>query len=127
MTISAVNPRPQDFKWANDKAANLREPIQGLKDKGWQYADIPTASNFNWLFNEIGTWQHYLESRSDQTADDLLQLSERLENTKVELKILTRQLKSVFELLLAVRTKLLEHHPFPPLPVLIMNFGADID
>jgi hypothetical protein len=41
------------FKWAYGPNANLREPIIGLKEKGWQYADIPTAANFNWLFNQI--------------------------------------------------------------------------
>jgi hypothetical protein len=42
-----------DFKWAYGNNANLKEPIATLKEKGWQYADIPTASNFNWIFNQI--------------------------------------------------------------------------
>lgn len=120
-------PRPNDFSWAHSPKANLKEPFDDLKEQGWSYGDTPTAANFNWLFQEIGTWHQYLEDRSNQTADDLLKLTERLENTNVDLKILTRELKSVFELLIAVRTKVLEHHPFPPLPGLIMNFGADID
>jgi hypothetical protein len=42
-----------DFKWAYGREANVKEPITALKEKGWQYADVPTASNFNWLFNKI--------------------------------------------------------------------------
>jgi hypothetical protein len=42
-----------NFKWAHGDNANLKEPIPALKEKGWQYADVPTASNFNWLFNKI--------------------------------------------------------------------------
>ena len=120
-------PRPNDFNWAHGPKANLKEPFDDLKEQGWNYGDTPTAANFNWLFHEIGTWHKYLESHSNQTADDILKLSERLENTNTDLRILTRQLKSVFELLIAVRTKVLEHHPSPLLAGLIMNFGDNSD
>ena len=42
-----------DFKWAYGRDAHLKEPTATLKEKGWQYADIPTASNVNWLFNTV--------------------------------------------------------------------------
>lgn len=53
MSNPTANLRPQEFKWAHERNANLREPVAALKEKGWQYADVPTASNFNWLFNQI--------------------------------------------------------------------------
>lgn len=42
-----------DFKWAFGVKANVKEPLPALQENGWQYADIPTASNFNWLFNGL--------------------------------------------------------------------------
>src|SRR5580700_10993862 len=84
--MTNINPRPQDFTWANDRGANLREPIQGLKERGWQYADIPTASNFNWLFNEISKWDKYLEGRTNGVADDLVVINERLNQQTKELR-----------------------------------------
>lgn len=39
--------------WAQGREANLKEPIEALKEQGWSYGDIPTASNFNWLFKMI--------------------------------------------------------------------------
>ncbi len=51
--MCAIESKPKDFVWAHSKDANLKEPIQALKEKGWEYGDIPTASNFNWLFNSI--------------------------------------------------------------------------
>jgi hypothetical protein len=54
-----------DFKWAYGQNANVREPITNLKEKGWQYADVPTASNFNWSFNQV---QKELEKVSHDLA-----------------------------------------------------------
>ncbi len=51
--MCAIESKPKDFVWAHSKNANLKEPIQALKERGWEYGDIPTASNFNWLFNSI--------------------------------------------------------------------------
>lgn len=39
--------------WANGTNANIKEPHSALRETGWRYGDIPTASNFNWLFNQI--------------------------------------------------------------------------
>jgi len=55
--------KPQ-FQWAYDEDANVKKPIEDLYRKGWQYEDVPTASNFNWVFNRI---QKDLES----IAEDL--------------------------------------------------------
>ena len=41
------------FTWAHDPQANVKEPIQALKEQGWRYGDVPTASNFNWIFKTI--------------------------------------------------------------------------
>lgn len=112
MTISAVNPRPQDFKWASDRAANLREPIPALKEKGWQYADIPTASNFNWLVSELAKWDKYLEGRINGTADDLSQLFTQVRD---ELKEIREHLRTTIAVLSAVRDRVVQHHPQPPL------------
>lgn len=112
MTIPALNPRPQEFKWANDRLANIREPIQALKDKGWQFADIPTASNFNWLINELAKWDKYLEGRVNGTADDLLLLFNQV---KDELKEIRGQLKTTIGVLSSIRDRVIQHHPQPPL------------
>lgn len=42
-----------ELKWGFGDKANIKEPIEALKQDGWQYGDIPTASNFNWLFKEL--------------------------------------------------------------------------
>jgi hypothetical protein len=64
-----------NFKWAYDRNANIREPITNLKEKGWQYADIPTAGNVNWLFNQI-------EKNLFAIANELASLKESL-NTEI--------------------------------------------
>lgn len=77
------------FKWAFGPNANLREPIVGLKEKGWQYADIPTAANFNWLFNQIekdlkaisGELAAFKETIKDDVASIKRTAKEALENT----------------------------------------------
>jgi hypothetical protein len=110
--ITTINPRPPDFKWANDAAANLREPIQALKEKGWQYADIPTASNFNWLISELAKWDKYLDGRVNGTADDL---SEIFTQVRDELKEIRGYLRTTISVLSAVKDRVVQHHPQPPL------------
>lgn len=41
------------FIWAQDVHANVKEPIQALKENGWRYGDVPAASNFNWIFKTM--------------------------------------------------------------------------
>ncbi len=113
--MTNINPRPQDFTWAHDRGANLREPLQGLKEKGWQYADIPTASNFNWLFSELAKWDKYLEGRNNGIADDLVMIYEELNQQTKELR---RDLKLTVTVLAAVLDKVVTDRPNPPLPIL---------
>jgi hypothetical protein len=113
--MTNINQRPQDFRWANDRGANLKEPIQGLKEKGWQYADIPTASNFNWLINELSKWDKYLEGRIDGNADDLVVIQKDLNRQTKELR---RDLKMTVTVLEALLNKVVADRPHPPLPLL---------
>lgn len=55
-----------DFKWAHGQRANVKEPLPNLTENGWQYGDVPTASNFNWLFNQL---QQELEKSKAETAE----------------------------------------------------------
>lgn len=59
------------FSWASDENANLREPIDALKNSGWKSGDIPTASNFNWLLNTI---EKDLKGHQSKIADTLTSL-----------------------------------------------------
>jgi hypothetical protein len=111
MSNPIFNPRPKDFNWASDRAANLREPITALKEKGWQYADAPTASNFNWLISELSKWDKYLEGRIDGTGDDLSALFKQVNQQNKELR---RDLRLVMATLNALIQKVISHHPQPP-------------
>jgi hypothetical protein len=105
-------PRPQPFNWAFEKTANLKEPLEELKKQGWRYGDIPTASNFNYLFNEISKWHDYLEYRISGTQDDLVINFESVAKLK-------KDLKDTIEVLLIVVSKLQEIYPpfvVPKLP-----------
>lgn len=75
MSNPTDNPRPQEFKWAHERNANLREPVDTLKEKGWQYADVPTASNFNWLFNQI-------QKEFESIKADIKSIKESADNIK---------------------------------------------
>jgi hypothetical protein len=108
------NPRPNDVVWAQNKSANIREPIAALKDKGWQFADVPTASNFNWLFNELAKWDRYLERHIDATSEDLHSIIVELKN---DLKETRRDLKLTISVLSALLHKVVQHHPQPALLV----------
>ena len=48
-----MNEAARPFKWAYSPDANVKEPMDSLVQNGWQYGDVPTASNFNWLFFQI--------------------------------------------------------------------------
>jgi hypothetical protein len=121
--MTTINPRPQDFMWAQEKDANVKEPLQALKGKGWQYADIPTASNINWLFNELGKWDAYLDKRIDQAKNDLDDkltkfyddLFTKIDETNAQLNETRRDLKMTVEVLQQIIEKVLGHHPKPPL------------
>ena len=102
------NPRPSEITWAKHQHANLREPIQALKEKGWQVADVPTASNFNWLFHEFSKWDKYLEGRMNGVADDLVIVQGDLNQQTEELR---RDLKITVTVLGMLLNKVLMHHP----------------
>jgi len=106
------NPRPNDVVWAQDEQANLKEPIKALKERGWQFADVPTASNFNWLFNELTKWDLYLERHIDATSEELHGIIMELKN---DLKKTRQDLKLTITVLTALLSKVREHHPHPPL------------
>lgn len=48
-----VDSKPKNFIWAHSSEANIKEPPEALKENGWRYGDIPTAANFNWIFNNL--------------------------------------------------------------------------
>ncbi len=48
-----VDSKPKNFIWAHSSEANIKEPPEALKENGWRYGDIPTAANFNWIFNNM--------------------------------------------------------------------------
>lgn len=84
------------FKWAHGPQANIKEPIQALKENGWQADDVPTASNFNWLFYEIG---YDLQQKSA----DLEQIHGQLNGMTVQLSQLQQKTQQLTELLIAVK------------------------
>lgn len=69
------------FKWAYGSDANVKEPFEGLKENGWQEGDVPTASNFNWLFQEIGediqAKAIYLEQKLTELRAQLFELGQK--------------------------------------------------
>jgi hypothetical protein len=82
------------FKWAYGQNANLREPITGLKEKGWNYADVPTASNFNWLFNQI---EKDLKAISGELAAFKEAINTELETIKDDVVSIRRTAKEAFD------------------------------
>ena len=76
-----------EFKWAYGQEANIKEPIASLKEKGWQYADVPTASNFNWIFNEL---QKELQASKAAFAE----LNTSLDNLSLDFKNIKDKLTS---------------------------------
>ena len=63
------------FIWAQGEEANVKEPIQALRENGWRYGDVPAASNFNWLFKmmtqEIASLRKELISHKEEFAEAL--------------------------------------------------------
>lgn len=127
----------KSFQWADDANANVREPIEDLKKKGWNTLDIPTASNFNWLFNDI---QKDLEAHSGK-----LEELDRLRNTLSSLNrdvnslqaVMSYLLPTVVEIIMAVNAKtvtsLNPQYPFShkdktrPTPIPISDFGLNAE
>jgi len=59
-----------NFVWAQDKSANIREPLKELSEKGWQHRDIPKASNMNWIFKQISDDFAVLRKDIEQKAEE---------------------------------------------------------
>jgi hypothetical protein len=85
------------FKWAFGPEANVKEPIAALKENGWQANDVPTASNFNWLFYELG---YDLQ----QKAEILDGIRESLNGLNTQLSQLQLKTQQIGETLAAVKT-----------------------
>jgi hypothetical protein len=73
----------KSFIWAQGHDANVREPIQALQESGWRYGDVPTASNFNWLFKmlteEIARLKKDLAVQKEELTQALAQQAQRQE------------------------------------------------
>jgi hypothetical protein len=63
--------------WAQGENANVKEPIEALREHGWRYGDVPAASNFNWLFKtlteEIATLRKDLLMQKEHLLQQLTQ------------------------------------------------------
>jgi hypothetical protein len=84
-----------DFKWAMAPQANVKEPIEALKENGWQAGDVPTASNFNWLFYEIGYDLQQKTVLLDQVRDQLNVLTTLITEIKQRSEQITETLATV--------------------------------
>lgn len=71
------------FIWAQGQDANIKEPIQALQEHGWRYGDVPTASNFNWLFKtlteEMAKLKKDLAVQKEELIQALAQQTQRQE------------------------------------------------
>jgi hypothetical protein len=127
------------FIWAHDVQANVKEPIQELRERGWRYGDVPAASNFNWIFKtmtqEIALLKNELAAQREQFTRSLLQqaahqekLLNKIKKLREEVSIidesqrddatqLSRSLESTWELLRGMGDVTRQYHPnFPTTP-----------
>ena len=67
--------------WAQGENANVKEPIEALREHGWRYGDVPAASNFNWLFKmlteEIAKLKKDLATQKEELTEALAQQAQR--------------------------------------------------
>jgi hypothetical protein len=100
------------FKWAFGDKANLKEPLEALKEQGWQYGDAPTASNFNWLFNKISSEfdekvsKNFFEEKINNLNSDIRKIDDRSYSLLVAIQQLILVLNSIKD------TGLEPHFPF---------------
>ena len=98
------------LKWAYKEGANITEPIDALKESGWNYGDIPTSSNFNWLFKTTadsldelhGKHKLELKSLSETILKQSLELAElkkKAEQDRVAMSHFNRALSRVLFIL----------------------------
>jgi hypothetical protein len=60
-------------RWA-DTSTNITEPLEGKKDEGWLFEEVPPSSWENWRTNLIGSWMKWFDERffDGTTKDQLL-------------------------------------------------------
>jgi hypothetical protein len=125
------------FIWAQGQEANVKEPIDALKESGWRYGDVPTASNFNWLFKTIteqatelnkNLLQHEEESKNALAKQEREQdgkrrlleseLNEKLtrmkESQNAKTKQLALSLETTWDLLRNLEDMIRQYHPNLP-------------
>jgi hypothetical protein len=100
------------FKWAFGDKANLKEPLEALKEQGWQYGDAPTASNFNWLFNKISN-ELADKAQTNDVDEELADLKRDLKKLDDKILPIIRAMQTIIMVLNLVKdTGLDSHYPF---------------
>jgi len=61
-------------RWADDPEASIVEPAESKKNIGWEAAEKPPASYFNWLFFTIIGWIQWLASLPIRMPANVLEL-----------------------------------------------------
>lgn len=74
------------FVWAQGNAANIQEPEESLKQKGWTAGSKPAASNFNWMFKTITENVAILNKDISLLQNSLNELKNYLDNELVSVK-----------------------------------------
>jgi hypothetical protein len=80
------------FVWAQDAHANVKEPMETLKQNGWRYGDVPAASNFNWLFKkmteDINNLNHEVAKLNHTLTQDIAKLKDKSDILRRSTKVL---------------------------------------
>lgn len=82
------------YTWAQGEKANIKEPIEILKENGWKAGDVPAASNFNWLFKKMTQDINALNTELSELKKILIQDMAKLNNKAERLKRCTHVLES---------------------------------
>lgn len=61
-------------RWADDPEASIVEPAESKKNIGWEAAEKPPASYFNWLFSSIIAWIKWLSDLPIRMPGNVLEL-----------------------------------------------------
>lgn len=80
------------FAWAHGEKANVREPIESLRESGWRSGDTPTASNFNWLFknisDQLGVLNKEISHLKQTLGQDITRLNDKSERLRRCVRVL---------------------------------------
>lgn len=89
------------FIWAHDVHANVKEPIQALREHGWRYGDVPAASNFNWIFKtmteEIALLKEELRAHKEHVGRAFAQHQAINEKVSIKIKKLCDEISHIDE------------------------------